>query len=73
MVAGQVVVDGLVPILALTTVTDTGREDDDGFPGNWSITAIAVCAQAPANLERVSFTVGHSFRSAYVGGICQDR
>ncbi len=53
---GQVFLDDLRPNAALTSVTANGVEDETGNPINWSITAYAVCAQAPAGLERASET-----------------
>lgn len=43
-VAGQVVLDDLTPNSQLTEVTVTGREDQDGAPGDWRVHAYAICA-----------------------------
>jgi hypothetical protein len=55
---GQVMIDDITPNAALTSVTVTGFEDDDGFTGNWSVTAIAICANPLPGLERVSGSIG---------------
>ncbi|WP_428962324.1 hypothetical protein [Micromonospora fluostatini] len=50
--AGQVVMDTMVPVFGATDVYSvTGREDDNGFAGTWSITATALCAQPPVGWE----------------------
>jgi hypothetical protein len=45
-----------VPNAALTSVTASGVEDEDGTTVDWSVTAKAVCATAPPGLQRVSAT-----------------
>jgi hypothetical protein len=49
--AGQVVMDTMLPLIDGSAYSVTGREDDTGFAGNWSITTTALCAPAPAGLE----------------------
>jgi hypothetical protein len=51
---GEVVMDGLVPNAALTSVTVRASEDEDGFAEDWSLTAYAICANPPPGLQRVS-------------------
>src|SRR6185503_1050634 len=41
---GQVVLDALFPQPDLTGATIAAFEDDTGLPGNWSVTAVAICA-----------------------------
>jgi hypothetical protein len=55
---GQVVIDDITPNAALTSVTVTGYEDVDGFAGNWTVIAYAVCANPLPGLQRVPFTEG---------------
>jgi hypothetical protein len=52
--AGQVVLRELIPGSALTSVSAFGAEDENGFTGNWSVTAYAVCATPVAGLQRVT-------------------
>lgn len=47
---GSVMMDNIVPNQALTAVTVTGVETDATL-NNWSVTAVATCAPAPAGLE----------------------
>jgi hypothetical protein len=49
---GQVVLDDLVPVASLNSVTVAAYEDSTGYAGNWSLDAYAVCANPPANLSR---------------------
>jgi hypothetical protein len=41
---GQVVIDDLRPNATLTSVTVTGIEDENGFAGDWTPVAYAICA-----------------------------
>jgi hypothetical protein len=41
---GQVVLDDLTPNAALTRTTVTGREDETGHAGAWSVRSYAICA-----------------------------
>jgi hypothetical protein len=50
---GAVILDGVRPSAALTSVTVDGYEDESEFVGVWSVTATAVCAAAPPGLRRV--------------------
>jgi hypothetical protein len=54
--SGQVVLDELRPRADLTGVLITGLEDGNGYAGNWSVTAYAVCATPPAGLQRAAAT-----------------
>lgn len=66
---GQVILDGMQPAADLRSVTTSAYEDQDGYAGAWSLTAIAVCAAAPAGLQRVvatSLSTSASPRSATV-------
>ena len=51
---GDVILDDLIP--TATTVTVGAGEDQDGTSANWKITALAVCANAPAGIEIVTVT-----------------
>ncbi|GIG85132.1 hypothetical protein [Plantactinospora endophytica] len=48
---GQVVMDTMLPLVGGEAYSVTGREDGNGFGGDWSITTSALCAPAPAGLE----------------------
>ena len=52
--SGQVVIDVLRPDQALRAATVAAREDQNGFGGNWTVSAYAVCAPGPHGLQRVS-------------------
>ena len=52
--SGQVVLDVIRPNQGLTAAVVTAREDQNGFAGNWTVSAYAVCAVAPQGLQRVS-------------------
>jgi hypothetical protein len=54
--SGQVVLEVIRPDKQLKTVTVVSREDQNGFAGNWTVSAYAVCAKAPQGLERVVAT-----------------
>jgi hypothetical protein len=54
--AGEVIIDGVQPAADLRSVTASAYEDDNGYAGEWSLTAVAVCAVAPAGLQRVVAT-----------------
>jgi hypothetical protein len=47
---GQVVLDGIIPDDALTSVTAQGAEDQTGYSSLWSVTAHAICADPPRGL-----------------------
>jgi hypothetical protein len=51
---GDIVLDDLIP--TATGVTVGAGEDQDGTAATWKITAIAVCATAPAGIEIVTVT-----------------
>jgi hypothetical protein len=53
---GQVALRLIRPNDALTGVTVTAVEDQNGFAGFWDVTARAICATPPAGLERVAAT-----------------
>ena len=52
----QRILTGVTPNSALTTVTATGHEDEAGYGQDWTVVAYAVCAAAPAGLQRVTAT-----------------
>jgi hypothetical protein len=54
--AGEVILDGVQPAADLKSVTASAYEDDSGYAGSWSLTAVAVCAAAPTGLQRVVAT-----------------
>jgi hypothetical protein len=54
--AGQVVLNTVRPNSGLSSANAAGLEDGDGFAGNWSVTAYAVCANPPSGLQRVTDT-----------------
>ncbi|MBO3749509.1 hypothetical protein J5X84_25815 [Streptosporangiaceae bacterium NEAU-GS5] len=45
--------------MALTSVTAFAFEDEAGTPRNWNIHAVAVCADAPSGLERMTAATGY--------------
>lgn len=53
---GQVLLEDITPDAALTRVTVTAREaqDGDAWNGTWTVRAYAICAFGVAGLERVS-------------------
>jgi hypothetical protein len=51
--AGRAVLTGIVPSNDLKTVRVTGHEVQAGHPGNWSVTAFAVCADPDPGLSRI--------------------
>lgn len=53
---GQVGIDGLAPLLTGTGFVATAREDANGFVGNWTLSAIALCAPPPPGLIYVTAT-----------------
>lgn len=53
---GDVVLDQVVPSFDLTSVTVRAVTVQGASPAGWSATSIAVCANAPAGLERVVVT-----------------
>ncbi|MFE9914525.1 hypothetical protein ACFYPG_05135 [Micromonospora sp. NPDC005553] len=53
---GDVVLDQVVPSFDLTSVTVRAVPVQGTSPSGWSATSIAVCATAPAGLERISST-----------------
>ncbi|WP_229406805.1 hypothetical protein [Micromonospora sp. NBRC 110038] len=53
---GDVMLDQVVPSSDLTSVTVRAVAVQDTSPAGWSATAIAVCANAPAGLERIVLT-----------------
>jgi hypothetical protein len=50
---GEVVLNEIIPDAALGRVRATAWEDETGYAGNWSITAIAMCADPLPGLQRV--------------------
>ena len=49
---GQVLFDDITPNSALTSVSVSAVEDEDGYAGNWSVTAYAICSAPIAGLVR---------------------
>ncbi|MEO3742242.1 hypothetical protein [Plantactinospora sp. B5E13] len=50
---GQVTMDTMTPVFGATDVYSvTGREDDNAYSGDWSITATALCARPPVGWEQ---------------------
>ncbi|MGW4460781.1 hypothetical protein [Micromonospora sp. NPDC004704] len=54
---GQVGMDIMLPLVDANLYSVTGREDANGVPGNWAVTASALCAPTPKGLQVVT---GHS-------------
>jgi hypothetical protein len=54
--AGQVLLTALEPVSGSNGFLARGHEDDDGYAGNWQVTAYATCAPGPAGLEYRSVT-----------------
>lgn len=67
----QVVLDKVTPKADLTGVTATAVEDPTGFSDDWSMDALAICANPPPGLELVT-TEGDpdSDRTAGVTATC---
>ena len=55
---------GVVSNAGLTTVTATAHEHEDGYDQTWTVTAYAVCAPAPAGIERVAASTPVDWRSS---------
>lgn len=53
---GRVLIDYVRPDAALAKVTVSAHEDEASYATNWTLTAYAVCAPAPAGLQRVAVT-----------------
>jgi hypothetical protein len=51
---GEVILGFVRPDAPLTTVAVQGREDENGTAATWSVTAFAICATPPPELERVA-------------------
>lgn len=51
---GQVVLTELLPDAMSAKVRAVAYEDASGYDGDWSVTAVAVCADPPPGLQRVS-------------------
>ena len=67
---GQVGLDDL-KVTSSTRLTVWAYEDGAGYGSNWSVTAFAVCAPAPAGLEIVSEeSTGTSDDTAALGAFC---
>jgi hypothetical protein len=67
---GQVGLDDL-KVTSSTRLTVWAYEDGTGYGSNWSVTAFAVCAPAPAGLEIVSEeSTGTSDDTAALGAFC---
>jgi len=66
---GAVVIDRITPNLTLTSVQVTAFEAIP-FPGNWSITAYAICGAATLNLQRIHFTSATNSQNKSVVASC---
>jgi hypothetical protein len=64
---GDVVLDQVVPSFDLTSVTVRAVTVQGTSPAGWSATSIAVCANAPAGLERIVRTAASSSDSSDSG------
>jgi hypothetical protein len=54
--SGEVVIEDLTPNAGLTSVSVRAIEAQSGFPGNWQVAAVAICATPPPGLERIVAT-----------------
>lgn len=61
----HVFLESAVPAGDLTSVTATARETQTGTGSNWTLTAVAVCANNPAGLELSIGTAGGAASPAY--------
>lgn len=53
---GQVLLTRSEPDPAANGYVARGHEDEDGYAGNWQVTVYAICGNAPAGLQYLSFT-----------------
>lgn len=53
---GQVLLEDLTPVAGLASARVKAIEDENGNPGNWSLTTYAICANPIAGLVRVALT-----------------
>jgi hypothetical protein len=67
---GEVVMSGLFPNAALTNVQVNAFEEPNGFEGNWSLTAHAICANPPPGLALVSATSAPTSAHRSVAATC---
>lgn len=68
---GQVVIEGLIPNADLAGVTVVGREDGNGYAGNWLVHAKAICATPPSGLQLITaFGLLDSNNSKWVEAVC---
>jgi len=67
---GRVVIDEIRPSSTLNSVLVTGYEDVNGTGINWTVTAYAICATAPAGLQRISGTSVTDSNSKWVQAAC---
>jgi hypothetical protein len=67
---GQVALNDIIPNSALTSVTVTGLEDQDGTTSDWSVGAYAICANPVAGRERVAIASATDSSDKNVGAPC---
>ena len=68
---GRVLIDYIRPDATLRTVTVSAHEDEGSYTPDWTVTAYATCAPAPAGLTRVAATSSSSSAaSKSVPAIC---
>jgi hypothetical protein len=61
----HVFLESAIPAGDLTSVTVTARETQTGTAANWTLTAVAVCANNPAGLELSTGTAGGAASPSY--------
>ena len=67
---GRVLVDYVRPNASLTSVSVRADEDEAGTAAAWTLTAYAICAPAPAGLQRVVATSASSSAAKSVAAAC---
>ncbi|HEX8103615.1 MAG TPA: hypothetical protein VF533_13450 [Solirubrobacteraceae bacterium] len=67
---GRVLIDYIRPDATLTSVTVSAHEDEALYAPGWTLTAYAVCAPAPAGLQRVAATSASSSAAKGVTATC---
>jgi hypothetical protein len=67
---GEVVLTAVRPASQLTRGSVAAVADEDGFSGEWGLTAYAICATAPTGLEQVTATSDPDSDPASVTATC---
>jgi hypothetical protein len=67
---GRVLISAIRPSTTLTSVYVTAYEDEAGTAGDWTVTAYAICAPAPAGLQLVKATSASSSVSKSATAAC---